>query len=121
LKILIIEDDTFFQKLYQSKLHEKGFEVEIANDGEEGIEKIHTFKPDILLLDLIMPKKNGFEVLEFLSKDKTLQRIPVIVFSTLGQEQDIEKAKKLGAKDYITKGFLSFDELEEKIEKVSER
>lgn len=121
MKILIMEDDNFFQKLYHTKLKEKGFEVEVASDGEEGLAIAAISKPDVILLDMIMPKKNGFEVLSNLSADKQLQHIPVIVFSTLGQEQDIEKAKKLGARDYITKGYFNFEELVKKIQTVTKK
>lgn len=109
MKIIIIEDDHFFQNFYSIKLKELGYVVEIANDGQEGIDKIKTFLPDLILLDLIMPVKDGFQVLAELKNDPLLSKIPVIVFSTLGQESDIKKAIELGAKDYINKSFFDFD------------
>lgn len=109
MKIIIIEDDHFFQNFYSIKLKELGYEVEVANDGQEGIDKIKTFLPDLILLDLIMPVKDGFEVLESLKADSTISEIPVIVFSTLGQQTDIKKALDLGAKLYINKSFFDFD------------
>jgi CheY-like chemotaxis protein len=115
MKILIIEDDKFFQNFYRQKLSEKGYQVELAGDGEEGLNKIKTSKPDVLLLDIVMPKKDGFEVLESLNRDGLTKKIPIIVFSTLGQESDMEKAKQLGARDYINKSFFDFDKLNEKI------
>src|SRR5688572_3460453 len=104
-KILIIEDDKFFQKFYSSKLKEDGYELQVAEDGEDGIQKAMLFKPSLIILDIIMPKKDGFEVLTVLSKNEELKKIPVLVFSTLSQAQDVEKAKKLGAKDYINKSY----------------
>ncbi len=115
MKILIAEDDVFFQKFYSAKLQEKGFEVVVAGDGEEAIQKAKEAKPDLILLDIIMPKKDGFEVLQFLKQDPNANAIPVIVFSSLGQEQDVEKAKALGAIDYINKGFYDIDLLFSKI------
>lgn len=108
MKILIIEDDKFFQKFYSTKLKEQKQEVEVASDGEEGLIKMRDSKPDLVLLDLIMPKMDGFSVLAARSQDKDLKKIPVIVFSTLGQEKDVEKAQKLGANGYINKGPFDF-------------
>lgn len=115
MRILLAEDDLFFQKFYSTKLAEKGFEIVTVSDGEEAINKVLEVKPDLILLDIIMPKKDGFEVLLELGKDIQTKDIPVIVFSSLGQEQDVEKAKNLGAKDYINKSFYDFDSLVAKI------
>ncbi|MFA6081697.1 MAG: response regulator [Patescibacteria group bacterium] len=109
MKIIIIEDDHFFQNFYSIKLKELSYQVEIANDGQEGMDKIKVFLPDLILLDLIMPVKDGFQVLEELRSDPILSKIPVVVFSTLGQESDIKKALDLGARDYINKSFFDFD------------
>lgn len=79
------------------------------------VEKVIAFKPDIMLLDLIMPKKDGFQVLTELRGIPELKTLPILVFSTLGQDSDIEKAKKLGATDYINKTFFDFDNLLSKI------
>ncbi len=118
MKILLIEDDTFFREFYAAKLKEEGMEIEVASDGEEGLDKAAKVKPDVILLDIIMPKKDGFEVLQAMSLNTTLKKIPVIVFSTLGQESDVEKAKKLGATDYINKSFFDFEGLKTKIQAV---
>lgn len=116
MKILIIEDDKFFQKFYSTKLSGEGYEVVIAVDGEDGLQKVVEVQPDLILLDMIMPKKDGFEVLESLSQDEYLKKIPVMVFSTLGQEQDVARAKALGAVDYINKSFFDFETLKLKIQ-----
>lgn len=115
MKILIAEDDVFYQKFYTNKLQEIGFEVILAVDGEDAILKILSTKPDIILLDIIMPKKDGFEVLSAIRSNPITQDIPVIVFSSLGQEDDIKKAKSLGAIDYVNKSFYDFDLLLSKI------
>ena len=111
MKILLIEDDKFFQKFYSTKLQEQKQEVQVAYDGEEGLMKMRDFKPDLVLLDLIMPKVDGFAVLATRSQDTSLKKIPVIVFSTLGQEKDVANAQKLGANGYINKGFFDFNSM----------
>ena len=118
MKILLIEDDVFFSKFYATKLKESNYEVTVAYDGEEGLLRIQEEKPDIILLDLIMPKMDGFAVLEALSKDNQLKKIPVLVFSTLSQDPDVERAKQLGARDYINKSVLDFQILIDKIHSI---
>ena len=118
MKILLIDDDKFFQKFYSVKLKEQGIEIEVASDGEEGILKAQQFVPDLIMLDLIMPKVDGFSFLKKRLGDENLKKIPVLIFSTLGQEQDIENAKNLGATDYINKSFFDFDNLMAKINSI---
>jgi len=108
MKILIIEDDLFFQKFYSSKLIENGFEIQTANDGVEGLAKIKEFKPDLVVLDIIMPNKDGYQVLDELNKEGITKKIPILVFSTLGQEKDVEKAMQLGATGYVNKSYFDF-------------
>ena len=115
MKILIIEDDHFFQTFYSNKLKEKGYTVEVANNGQEGLDKILTFTPELILLDIIMPVKDGFQVLEELKNLPIPFTTPVIIFSTLGQESDVKRAMALGAKDYINKSFFDFDAFLNKI------
>jgi DNA-binding response OmpR family regulator len=115
MKVLIIEDDRFISKIYASKLSKEGIEADFALDGEEGIEKAKTVHPKLILLDLIMPKMDGFAVLEAMADEKTLKNIPVIVLSNLGQDEDIERAKKLGAKDFLVKSDSSIQAVVEKI------
>lgn len=107
-RILLIDDDVFFQTFYATHLTAEGYEVQTALNGGEGLGKIKFFQPDIVLLDLIMPEKDGFEVLKTMKKDPLLKQIPVLVFSTLGQEKEIEEAKNLGAAGYINKGLSDF-------------
>lgn len=116
--ILIIEDDPFFQKFYSHEIAIHGYEVDVAENGKEGLSKALERKPDLILLDIIMPIMDGFEVLTALQKNANLSHVPVIVFSTLGQESDIIKAKKLGAKDYINKSFFDLELLLSKISAI---
>jgi DNA-binding response OmpR family regulator len=115
MKILIVEDDKFLRLLLERKLKNENFEVVAAEDGEEALEKIVTEKPDLILLDIILPKKSGFAVLEEINKDENLRRIPVFIISNLGQSEDIERGKNLGAKEYFVKAGLSLEELIKKI------
>ncbi|MFA5136501.1 MAG: response regulator [Patescibacteria group bacterium] len=117
--ILLADDDEFFQKFYSKKLAEEGFEVDLAVNGDEALEKVDKRKPDLILLDIIMPKKTGFEVLEILNARQIIPALPVLVFSTLGQEKDVQKALDLGARDYVNKTFFDFDTLLSKIKKLS--
>ncbi|MDZ4227710.1 MAG: response regulator [Candidatus Levybacteria bacterium] len=118
MKILIIEDDNFLQKFFLNKLLEQKIEVAVASDGEEGLAKMRGFKPDLVLLDLIMPKMDGFAVLTARLQDESLKKIPVIILSTLNQEKEIDQAQKLGANGYINKGSFDFKVMVEKINQV---
>ena len=120
MKILLIEDDKFFRDFYAFKLKEKGLDVAVAGDGVEGLQKIASFQPELILLDLIMPQKDGFEVLQAMSAQNLTSVIPVLVFSTLGQEKDVQRAKDLGARDYINKSFFDFDKLFARIMELSQ-
>lgn len=115
MTILLVEDDNFFQKFYSTKLRDNNITVEIASNGEEGLQKMREMHFDAVLLDLVMPKIDGFGVLREMAQDDELKKIPVLVFSTLSQETDIAKAKELGAKDYMNKTFFNFEELMRKI------
>ncbi|KPJ71678.1 hypothetical protein AMJ50_00890 [Parcubacteria bacterium DG_74_3] len=114
-KILIIEDDKFLRELIAQKLHREGFEVAEAIDGEEGIKKIVEEKPDLILLDLILPGIDGFEVLLRMKEDASLTLIPVIILSNLGQKEDVERGLKLGAVDYLIKAHFTPGEIIDKI------
>ena len=118
MKILLIDDDKFFQKFYSVKFKEQGIEVDVASDGEEGILKAQQFMPDLIILDLIMPKADGFSFLQKRLASENLKKIPVLVLSTLGQEQDVENAKRLGAAGYINKSFFDFDSMMAKISSI---
>jgi len=113
--ILVAEDDPFYANIYRVKLAKEGFDVEIAGNGEKALEAIRRKKPDLLILDLIMPVKDGFAVLKELNADAALKDVKVVVLSNLGQAEDVKKAKDLGAKDYIIKTNVSIQEMVTKI------
>lgn len=117
-KILIVEDDRFLRELMARKLREGGFEVIEAGDGEEGLKKIKETKPDLVLLDLILPSIDGFEVLSRKKEDPEIEKIPVIVLSNLGQREDIEKGLALGAIDYMVKAHFTPSEIIEKVKNI---
>jgi DNA-binding response OmpR family regulator len=121
MKILLVEDDKFFRDFYAFKLQEKAMQVDVADNGEEGLKKIVENPPDLVLLDLIMPKKDGFEVLNAMQQQGLTNTIPVLVFSTLGQEKDVEKARQLGARGYINKSFFDFEKLFNRILELSKK
>jgi len=116
--ILIIEDDKFLRELITRKLLNEAYEVSEAVDGEEGIKKIKEEKPDLILLDLILPGIDGFEVLSKKKEDPALASIPVIILSNLGQKDDVEKGLKMGAVDYLIKAHFTPGEIIEKIKVV---
>lgn len=113
--ILIIEDDKFLRELIAQKLKKENYEIFEAADGEEGLKKAREEKPDLILLDLILPGMDGFEVLSRLKSDSGLINIPVIVLSNLGQTEDVERASALGATDYLIKAHFTPGEIIEKI------
>jgi len=116
--ILIVEDDKFLRELISRKLSGEGFDALEAVDGEEGIKKIKEGKPDLVLLDLILPGIDGFEVLARLREDPEISSIPVIILSNLGQREEVEKGLKLGAIDYLIKAHFTPGEIIEKIKNV---
>ncbi len=116
-KILLIEDDLYLLKIYGNKLRLNNFDVAVATTGEEGLHKAAVEKPNLILLDLMLPGIDGFQVLEDLKRKKDTQDIPVIILSNLGQESDIHTGKSLGAKDYLVKANLSLIHLVDKINK----
>jgi DNA-binding response OmpR family regulator len=111
LYILIVEDDRFLARAYQSKLVNAGFRLGIAYDGEEAMAMLEQGKPDLMILDIIMPKKNGFEVLQDMQAHPEWKTIPVILLTNLGQEEDRKKGQELGAVDYIIKADFSLQEI----------
>jgi DNA-binding response OmpR family regulator len=114
-KILVAEDDKFLSKAYKVKLTKAGFDVQLALDGNEALTILKTFTPDLILLDLMMPVKDGFAVLAELKANPAWKNIPVIVASNLGQKEDVDKSKQLGAVDFIIKSDLSLENVIKKI------
>jgi len=118
-KILLIEDEDIMIDLLEKKLSQEGYKVVVAKDGEEGLRKMKEMesKPDLILLDIIMPKMGGFEVMEEMQKDPQLREIPVIIISNSGQPVELDKAKKLGAKDWLIKTEFDPKEVIEKVKR----
>ena len=117
-KILIVEDDKFLSSLVKSRLEKDGFTVLQVFDGEEAINFLDKDQPDLIVLDMIMPKVPGFEILEKISADPQLSGIPVIVLTNLGQESDVVKAKRLGATEYFVKARVSIDDIVQRIKSL---
>jgi len=117
-KILVIEDDKFLRELVSRKLVKEGYDVAEAVDGEKGVESVRKENPDLVLLDLILPGIDGFEVLSRIKSDPTLSQIPVIILSNLGQKDDIEKGLEMGAADYLIKAHFTPNEIIDKIKGI---
>ena len=117
-KIVLADDEQFIALAYNDGLTRAGFEVFVANNGEEALEQVKAHKPDLVLLDLIMPKKDGFSVLQDMKADPALANIPVLILSNLSQATDAEETKRLGAVDFIVKSDVSLQELIERIKKL---
>ncbi len=115
LKIVLVEDDEILAKVLYEELLEADFDVFQAFDGEEGLNLAKSKKPDLVLLDLVLPKKPGFDVLEELKKSPVTHDIPVIVLTMLGRDDDIKKGLRLGANDYIVKSQHAVGEIVEKV------
>lgn len=114
-KVLMIEEDKFLRKIYRNKLTVAGFEFVEATNGNEGLNKVISEKPDIVLLDLILPQKNGFDVLIEMKENTRTKDIPVIILSNLGQDSDIEKGLSLGAQEYLIKPEISLSEVVDRV------
>jgi len=114
-KILIAEDDKFLANAYRVKLTKEGFDIEIAENGIKALEIVEKSQPDLILLDLVMPKKDGFSTLKDLKANEKWKNIPVIVSTNLSQEEDREKIMEMGANDFIIKSELSMESLIKKI------
>lgn len=117
-QILVIEDDSFLLQMYATKLEKAGYDVKSAVDGVQGLKKAKDNHPDLILLDLVMPAKDGFKVLEELKIDSDLQNIPVIILSNLSEREDVQKCLQLGAVDYLIKAHFVPSEVIDKIQKI---
>jgi len=118
-KIVFIEDESRLQEVFKTFFEERGYKLFSAYDGENGLKLAESEMPDLIILDLILPKKNGFDVLKELKENPRLKDIPVIVLTNLEGGQDIERAFSLGAKAYLIKSNYNLDELIEKIEELT--
>lgn len=117
-KILLVEDDQFLVSMYATKFELENFKVVTAEDGEQGLTLAVKEKPDIILLDIMLPKKNGFEVLKGLKDNPKTRDIPVILLTNLSQKSEIERGLAMGAQDYLIKAHFMPSEVMDKIKKV---
>jgi two-component system, OmpR family, alkaline phosphatase synthesis response regulator PhoP len=114
-RILLIEDDKFLRRACEVSLKKRGFTVFTASDGEAGLQQARLNSPDIILLDLLMPKLTGIETLEALKKDDQMHHIPVVILSNSSVEADVQRAKDLGSIGYLVKASLSLQELGDRV------
>ena len=114
-KVLIVEDDGFLQSIEVVKLEKEGYKVITASTGEEAMKKINEPDINVILLDLILPNFDGFEILKKIRSMEGLKKVPVIVFSNLSEEKDVKKSKELGANDFMVKSNFTLDELIKRI------
>ena len=114
-RILLVEDEPLLGNLLSQRLEKEGFTVVLAHDGEEALAKLRESKPDLVLLDIILPKISGFELLETLQADPQFEKAPVIIISNLGQESDVARGTALGAIQYFVKAKVSIEELVEHV------
>ena len=116
--VLIVEDEKMLAEMYATKFAMENFTAETANDGIAGLEAAKRLHPDMILLDIIMPKMDGFAVLKELRKDPTLKDTPVILLTNLGQDEDVKKGKELEATDYFVKANHTPAEVVVKVKQV---
>ncbi|OGH68674.1 MAG: hypothetical protein A3I29_05025 [Candidatus Magasanikbacteria bacterium RIFCSPLOWO2_02_FULL_44_11] len=116
--VLLVEDDVFLSGIYQKKFEMEGFKISTSDNGEKGLADAKKKKPDIILLDVLLPKMDGFSVLKQLKEDVATKNIPVILLTNLGQKDDVEKGLEAGAVDYLIKAHFKPSEIVEKVRKV---
>ncbi|MFC1630122.1 response regulator [Patescibacteria group bacterium] len=116
--ILLIEDDPFLIDLYSTRLKAAGFEIDVATNGQEGLEKVREKKPDLLVLDMVLPTIDGWEVLKELKKEERFKDLKILIFSNLDQKADIEGAFRFGVTKYLIKAHYTPTEVIKEIEKI---
>jgi len=120
-KVMWVEDDQFLSEMIAKKLRDEGAELQFAGNGTEAMEILSgDYKPDILLLDILLPEMSGFEVLEKIKSEKRLQDVPVILFSNLGQQEDIDKGYSLGADKFLVKATVDLNGVIDEINELLE-
>ena len=116
--VMVVEDDPFLAQLLSNRLGREGLTVVRAGDGEEALNLLKGAKPDLILLDLILPKRSGFEVMEEIQKNSLLSKVPIVIISNLGQDDDIARGKQLGAIEYYVKAKISIEDLVTKVQEL---
>ena len=121
IKVFIIEDDIYISDMYRIKLEADNYEVHVASDGIEGIKKLEKDIPNVILLDIVMPKIDGFSVLKMIKENNILKNVPIILLTNLSQKENIERGFELGAASYIIKAHFTPSEVVKKIKEVIEK
>jgi CheY-like chemotaxis protein len=119
-RVLLIEDDRFLRRAGEASLRQRGFAVTVAADGQEGLARVREEIPDLILLDLLMPKVSGLEVLRTLRAEEKTRSVPVLILSNSSREQDLREIKELGVTDYLVKANLSLQELGDRVARLLE-
>jgi two-component system phosphate regulon response regulator PhoB/two-component system alkaline phosphatase synthesis response regulator PhoP len=117
-KVLWVEDDKFLRNMIDQRLAPTGADLVSVTDGAKALETIKSYIPDIIMLDLLMPNVDGFEILKLVKSDESLKHIPVLVLSNLGQKEEVDRCKKLGAEDFIIKATIGLDDIIPRIRAV---
>jgi len=119
-KILVVDDDPFILDIYVMEFKEQGFQIETATDGKTALEKIEIVKPDIVLLDVVMPKMDGFDVIKKIKENKTPRTFKILFLTNFGQKEDVERGMELGADGYIIKAHFTPSEVAAKVKELLE-
>jgi len=120
MKVLIVEDDPILVRIYTVRLKKEGFDTEVVTDGEQALESVRKEVPDVILLDLVMPKMDGFSFIAAMKKEG-IELPPTVVLSNLDQSADIHKAKEMGVLDYVVKGKADLEEIAQKITQYAKK
>jgi DNA-binding response OmpR family regulator len=116
--LVLVEDDEFLANIYKTKFEIDGFKVSVAKNGEDGLKMVQKKLPDVVLLDILLPKMDGFAVLEHLKQSESTKHIPVVLLTNLGQKDDVDRGKELGAADYLIKAHFKPSETVEKVRAI---
>jgi DNA-binding response OmpR family regulator len=119
-KILLVEDDPFLIEVYSTKFKEAGFASDVVADGELVLDKIKEEKPDLLLLDIVLPNVDGWEILKIIKNNNELKNIKIVILSNLGENEDVARGLKLGADKYLIKSHYTPSEVVKKVKKILE-
>jgi DNA-binding response OmpR family regulator len=117
-KILLVEDDSFLIDIYKTKFKEAGFELEVAKDGQTALKMLKKIKPDLLLLDIVLPQISGWEILGEIRENSSFKNLKVIILSNLGQKEEVEKGLKLGADKYLIKAYYTPAEIVQEVKEL---